>query len=144
MKTLRYATDLYNAIELKYWAQWYLEVLPKGVRTLVVRGSSGISLASAMCTLSTRPLNFVALRKPGESAHSAAYAGTFPHERNAHLAIVDDFIQTGATIEAIKRGLVDYGKLHLLKYIIVSHVDSGYVSDPEIAEIIELEGGVHG
>ena len=140
MKTLRYATDLYNAIELKYWAQWYLEALPKDVETLVVRGSSGVSLASAMCALSTRPLNFVALRKTGESAHSTVYAGEFlaAYGHRKHLAIVDDFIYTGTTIEAIKQGLTNFNKLHLLKYIIVCHVDSGYESDPKLVETIEL------
>jgi adenine/guanine phosphoribosyltransferase-like PRPP-binding protein len=94
-----------------------------------------------MCTLSKRPLNFVALRKPGEGAHSSAYAGKFLPTvgKEKCLAIVDDFISTGATIMAIEDVLAALNQRHLLKYIIVSYVEGDrYKRNPGKPILINL------
>jgi orotate phosphoribosyltransferase len=96
-KYVYYAKTFFNSKELKWWANKYLEKLPPDVKGLVSRGSSGCAIASAMCVLSERPLTNLVIRKPNERAHGEI-AGTLPSEP---VAIVDDFISDGITMEAI-------------------------------------------
>lgn len=95
-----YSKTFYEADTLKEEAKKYLKVLPKEVNVLVSMGSSGCSIASAMLVLSNRRLEHCHIRKDGEKAHTPDYTGYKPN-RGDVIAIVDDFIATGDTINNI-------------------------------------------
>ena len=68
---------------------------------IALRGSSGVSLATALAIALGKPI--VIVRKPGESSHGTDVVfpeGPFLTDGRYYI-IVDDFISTGATVAAI-------------------------------------------
>ncbi len=128
-----YGESFYKAYDLKYFAKKYLKKLPKDVDILISRGSSGNSIASAMLTLCEREIYHIHVRKNNrESGHSGSVIGIdsvcVDGEKTYIAAIVDDFIDTGKTIEEIMKkvssqsyGVFRYTKV---KYILVHHDSS--------------------
>jgi len=102
--------------ELKEWAKEYLNHLPPEVDTLATRGSSGCTIASAMLVLSNRPLYHKQFRKENEKAHASYSVGHYGYGK---IVIVDDFMDTGETINKIIENLAHDN--HKATCIIVSH-----------------------
>ena len=93
-----YNRTLYQGQGLKLWAGKILKKLPPETDTLVCMSSSGMSLASAVATLSDKELQIKYVRKVGEKSHGG---DTTSLERTAkYVVFIDDFISTGATFEA--------------------------------------------
>lgn len=67
---------------------------------IVVQGKSGMSAAFATQMLIDFPL--VVVRKRGEDSHGSKIEGT-PNVNFGRYLILDDFIDTGATVERIRR-----------------------------------------
>ena len=93
-----YSGTFYDGKTLNRAAKVYLEYLPHDVNGLLSQGTSGCAIASAMLVKSRRKLSHVAIRKDGEMSHQAGYAGTI---RGGKYVIVDDFMETGKTINRI-------------------------------------------
>lgn len=102
---VEYNKSFYNSADMKKWAKCYLSNLPRKVTALVSIGNSGCSIASAMLTITKRDLKHLAIRKKEESAHEE-YAGFRVREQD-RIAIVDDFICSGDSIELILDNLFD-------------------------------------
>ena len=70
------------------------------IDTVMSRGSSGCSLASAVLALSDIPLSHIYVRKPHEKSHgNSEYAGSIGDNKKA--IIVDDVVSTGDTVKAV-------------------------------------------
>ena len=102
---MTYQETLYKSAELKAIAGRMLrriEALNTDgvcVDTILSRGSSGCSLAAGILALSKAPLYHVFVRKEGERSHgSRTHAGSWG---KGDAVIVDDFVLTGATVDAI-------------------------------------------
>ena len=67
-----------------------------GADVVVVSGKSGISMAFAVTMLIDFPL--IVVRKPGESSHGNTIEGR--NDFDSYI-ILDDFVDTGATIDRI-------------------------------------------
>ena len=118
-----YDQSFYASTELQYWAERYLKVLPPHIDTLLCRGRSGTMIASAMVAISKRPLSFILIRKVEEESHSCRdYGGNYCD--NAKATIVDDFIDTGKTINAIELWASKAGVV--VDSIIVGHINDMY------------------
>lgn len=144
---MRYGESLYVGNSLRWFAKLYLKSLPDEVNTLISTGSSGNSIASAMLALSPaeRQLHHIQVRKEEESAHCQRYAGNI-HPISSFkygiYAIVDDFIQTGDTMNRVIKWCKDYDIT--INYVIVSYVDAGesfrkFLKRNKIKTIIVLE-----
>lgn len=112
---------IYNAsffkADLKEFAKLYLEALPADVTCLLSRGSSGCSICSAMIALSdNRELHHIYIKKDGENSHSL-FSGSL--NDGEVIAIVDDFTDTGGTVNSLRAWLRDRGVE--AKYIILHH-----------------------
>lgn len=118
--------------ELKEFAKRYLACLPRDVTCLLTRGSSGCSIASAMIALSDRGLHHVHVKKSEEVGHSN-YAGLWSGEDV--VAVVDDFVDTGATIEALEKWAVER---HIeVSYILLCHCPA-FSFGGRTAKVIEV------
>ena len=83
------------------------------VDTLISRGSSGCTIASAMLALSSTDLHHVFVRKPHENSHGDCdKAG---HWGRGLCVIVDDFISTGDTV----RTILDFANDNNLKVVAI-------------------------
>lgn len=85
---------------------------PEGRLILVVRGHSGSILAGGIAYLLKRRGRDVMVsvsRKSDESTHGSNLEGIYPSciSDNTHIIVVDDFVQTGETIEAILKDLTE-------------------------------------
>jgi adenine/guanine phosphoribosyltransferase-like PRPP-binding protein len=102
--TYNYGISFFDA-SLPVIARAYLKALPTEVTCLLSRGSSGCAIASAMLALTDNPiLHHVFLKKSGEQSHSTV-GGSLDH--TDIVAIVDDFIDTGKTIDTLVEYLRD-------------------------------------
>jgi orotate phosphoribosyltransferase len=88
-----------------------------------------------MVALSDRDLKHTVVRKPHENAHSGSYAGQWI-PKGTKVAIVDDFISSGETIEEIVK-YIQSNNLDL-QAIIVWSIRSSYKT-PKECELIVLE-----
>jgi phosphoribosylpyrophosphate synthetase len=98
---VEYGETLYASGTLVEAAKLYKENLPADVTHLLAQGSSGNSIATAMAVLAGlehRNLR-VLIRRKGESAHTVWWVGPKRHE--GVYCIVDDFVDTGETIESL-------------------------------------------
>jgi orotate phosphoribosyltransferase len=91
-----------------------------GINTLLSRGASGCSIASAILALSDMPLYHTFVRKPHESAHGKSDCAGVSGRRKC--VIVDDLISTGETI----RNILNYAETRHLTVvaILVASCDS--------------------
>lgn len=86
---------------LKEAAKAYLAALPKDITCLLTMGSSGCSIASAMIALTDKvELHHVYVKKEGEYSHCNTGGNFEPGDK---IAIVDDFIDTGTTVEKLMK-----------------------------------------
>lgn len=122
-----YNKSFFRTKALKYWAEKYLKALPSEVTHLVCRGASGTSIASAMVVMSDRELKTLIVRKEGENAHSCAIGGYTgcTYMANIVCAIVDDFVASGETVNAILKAVKRYSSLNV-KYLIAHGDVSAY------------------
>lgn len=98
-----YADSFYSSLELPVLAKQFLACLPKHITSIVSIGSSGNCIASAMLALSDRPLIHAHLRKPDEVGNNHRYDNFIGVKPVGACAIVDDIIDTGASMtQAIK------------------------------------------
>ena len=101
-----YNEDCFNGDELREVASRMVEQIRQmnsdgdNVDTVLSRGSSGCSLASAILALADFNLYHVYIRKPGEKPHSGnnEYAGRWG---NGNAVIVDDLVASGNTVDTI-------------------------------------------
>ena len=114
---VKYSESFYESKRLREWARRYLDMLPKDAHTLVSSGSSGAAIASAMLTLSERPLTHTSIRKSGEDAHTSKAGSYLNHLPK--FCFVDDFISKGHTLEYVYYACEDYGTP--ISYALVGH-----------------------
>lgn len=120
---MQYNQTLYRSLEVSREAARYLATLPEDVTSLVSRGYSGCAIASAMITLAGlegRSLQHVCIRKNAEAGHQH-FGGQLPWQ-DSILAIVDDFIDTGDTIEAIVEIISKAMLFKRISCILVHHI----------------------
>ena len=84
-----------------------LRMRETGADTVVVQGTSGVSIGFAALMLHDFPL--VMVRKPDENSHGSPVEGPQHHEVKRYI-ILDDFVDTGETVRRIA------AKLNLLAY----------------------------
>lgn len=87
------------------------KVFPTGKLILVVRGHSGSILAGGIAYILRRKSRNVLIsvsRKP-ESTHGDNLEGVYPSciSNDTHIIVVDDFIQSGETVETIIKDLTN-------------------------------------
>jgi len=129
-----YNHTFFTTKTLRESAKRYLKHLPTDVDHLLSRGMSGCAIASAMITLSERPLKQTVVRKAHEAAH-LSYAGVCPVSQTK-VAIVDDLIATGETVRAI----LSYAERNnlIVKVMIVDHCENPFDDLPEGCQLIIL------
>jgi orotate phosphoribosyltransferase-like protein len=100
-----YDSDCFLSVSLKEVAKSMIRQINRlnksgaCIDTIISRGSSGCTLASAILALSKKDLYHLHIRKPNETSHGVnEYAGEWGHEQ---AVIVDDFIMSGKTITTI-------------------------------------------
>lgn len=85
------------------------EIFPTGKLILVVRGHSGSILAGGIAYILKEKDRdvLISVSRKSESTHGDNLEGVYPSciSDNTHIIVVDDFIQTGETIEAILKDL---------------------------------------
>nr|DAY45709.1 MAG TPA: adenine/guanine phosphoribosyltransferase [Crassvirales sp.] len=106
----------WNSKYPKYIAESISNVYKEGSITLVVRGTSGAMLAGAIVNelshLNPNIFPFIlVVRKPKEISHCSSLDG-IEHIKSTKYIIVDDFIVSGETIQAILSDLDSYFKSH--------------------------------
>ena len=114
-----YSESFYDSKRLKAWAKRYLAELPDDVNTLVSTGSSGAAIASAMMSLSERPLTHWYVRKSGEDGHDSHGGSWVKHKPK--FCFVDDFISEGYTLKYVYYEYKEWKKP--LSYALVGHKD---------------------
>ena len=87
------------------------EVFPTGKLVLVVRGHSGSILAGGIAYIlkgKDRDV-LISVSRKSESTHGGNLEGVYPSciSNDIHIIVVDDFIQTGETVEAILKDLTE-------------------------------------
>ena len=86
----------------KYAASAVNEMMAEtGATSVVVHGNSGVSCGFAALTLSAVDFNIVLLRKDNDNSHGSPIEGPQGH-RLARYLILDDFVDTGATMNRIR------------------------------------------
>ncbi len=89
------------------------KVFPTGKLILVVRGHSGSILAGGIAYILKRKDRdvLISVSRKAESTHGDNLEGIYPSciSDNTHIIVVDDFVQTGETIEAILKDLTEEG-----------------------------------
>ena len=86
------------------------KVFPTGELILVVRGHSGSILAGGIAYILERKGRevLISVSRKSESSHSYNLEGIPPEVSDGtHIIIVDDFVDTGKTIEAILKDLTE-------------------------------------
>lgn len=85
-------------------------LIKKGVKfdSFVGRGVSGITVASMLAYRMNK--NLVVVRKDKHNSHSNLMVEGIIHDRHTFI-IVDDFIETGSTIDTISLKIEPYGKI---------------------------------
>ena len=86
------------------------DMFPTGSFILVVRGHSGSILAGSIAYLLRRKGRDVqiSISRKSESTHGGNLEGIYPFYINeTHIIIIDDFVQTGETINAILKDLAE-------------------------------------
>lgn len=86
------------------------KVFPTGKLILVVRGHSGSILAGSIAYILKRKGRevLISVSRKAESTHGDNLEGISPNvSDDTHIIVVDDFIQTGETIEAILKDLTE-------------------------------------
>ena len=74
---------------------------------IICRGSSGAIIAAIMCTRIPTPCNIVHVKKPNEESHDSGLK-LLPNRKNI---IVDDFIGTGETMNAIYDKVTEWSRI---------------------------------
>ena len=106
------------------------KILPTGKLVLVVRGHSGSILAGGIAYILKRKGRevLISVSRKAESTHGDNLEG-IPSEvsDDTHIIIVDDFIETGETIEAILKDLTErIGDMEVFDMLCVAnHWDEG-------------------
>lgn len=87
------------------------KVFPTGKLILVVRGHSGSILAGSIAYILKRKGRevLISVSRKAESTHGDNLEGIYPSciSNDIHIIVVDDFVQTGETIEAILKDLTE-------------------------------------
>ena len=86
------------------------KVFPTGKLILVVRGHSGSILAGSIAYILKRKGRevLISVSRKTESTHGKNLEGISSNvSDDTHIIVVDDFVQTGATIEAILKDLTE-------------------------------------
>lgn len=101
-----YATQ-YKLAEVRRRAEYAARAINKmmaktGATSVVVHGNSGVSCGFAALMLSPHAdFNIVLLRKDNDNSHGAPIEGPEGHKLDKYL-ILDDFVDTGATMNRIR------------------------------------------
>ena len=101
-----YATQ-YKLSEVRKHAEYAARAINKmmaetGATSVVVHGNSGVSCGFAALMLSPHAdFNIVLLRKDNDNSHGAPIEGPSGH-RLARYLILDDFVDTGTTMNRIR------------------------------------------
>lgn len=114
-EVMKYAESFYKPITLKRYARAYLKFLPEEVECLVCSGSSGVTIATAMILEAQeqgKELTICHVRKsgqshrcaPGDDPYEWTYSGSLWGVEDK-IAIVDDFVALGRTVNAILEGV---------------------------------------
>ena len=110
------------------------KVFPTGKLILVVRGHSGSILAGGIAYILKRKGReiLISVSRKAESSHSYNLEG-IPSEvsDDTHIIIVDDFVDTGKTIEAILKDLTErIGDMEVFDMLCVTnHWDEGDLTE---------------
>ena len=86
------------------------KIFPKGKLILVVRGHSGSILAGGIAYILKRKGRevLISVSRKAESTHGDNLEGISSNvSDDTHIIVVDDFVQTGETIEAILKDLTE-------------------------------------
>jgi orotate phosphoribosyltransferase len=110
-----YPTSFFNS-DLKKWGELYTKALPEDVTCILTTGGSGCSIGSAIMMLTTNPdLKHAHLKKNVDVAHSRI--SFYPTQYDT-VAIVDDFIATGVTVDTLVKFAQDHN--FEIKYCLVT------------------------
>lgn len=106
------------------------KTFPKGKFILVVRGHSGSILAGGIAYLLKRKDRevLISVSRKAESTHGCNLEGLPSYiSDDTHIIIVDDFVETGETIEAILKDLTErIGDMEVFDMLCVAnHWDEG-------------------
>lgn len=97
------------------------KVFPTGKLILVVRGHSGSILAGGIAYILKRKDRdvLISVSRKAESTHGDNLEGISSHtvSGDTHIIVVDDFVQTGETIEAILKDLTE--RIEDMKVLVV-------------------------
>lgn len=100
-----------NSDYIREAASFINKVFPTGKLILVVRGHSGSILAGGIAYILKRKGRYVliSVSRKAESTHGNNLEGISPYivSGDTHIIVVDDFVQTGETIEAILKDLTE-------------------------------------
>ena len=114
---MQYGLSFYRTGTLTAYAKAYLKVLPKDVNVLISSGSSGCTIASAMLCFSKRPLKHIYIPKSTETRH---FLQVLVLRKEKSVAIVDDFICNGETIQRIIDILISQYKVGKSKIYVLT------------------------
>lgn len=133
-----YGISFYRSESLKFWAKKYLEYLPEDVKCLLVAGSSGMAIASAMVAMSGRPLQ-IEYADRNKKGHGGCDNYLDPS------CFVDDFISSGKTFKRVidEDQCGDYQPKYILVHHTTStdHIPKKYLNGVTILNIREIENG---
>lgn len=132
---VNYGDDFYKSTSLKFWAKKYLEYLPSDVKCLLVAGSSGMAIASAMVALSDRTL-FIEYADRHKKGHGGSNNYYDP------ACFVDDFISSGKTYKRVMdTGYYDPKYILVQRVTSTDHIPKKYLEGVTIRNIQEIESG---
>ena len=111
------------------------KVFPTGKLILVVRGHSGSILAGSIAYILKRKGRevLISVSRKAESTHGDNLEGisSYTVSSDTHIIVVDDFVQTGETIEAILKDLTE--RIEDMKVFdmlcVANHWDEGDLTD---------------
>lgn len=87
------------------------KIFPTGKLILVVRGHSGSILAGGIAYILRRKNRnvLISVSRKSESTHGDNLEGVYPSciSNDTHIIVVDDFVQSGETVETIIKDLIN-------------------------------------
>ena len=124
---IEYDGDLYEGISLRNWAEAFAKRIPKDVTHLISAGTSGSAIAFAVLMLRPSLKHYHVHPKEYKSHRGTnkRFSGITPNQSSV-CALVDDFVETGATIRNTFAVIEDYYELRVMrktiKYIVVGAI----------------------
>jgi len=136
-----YENSFFISESVNKWAHYFNRFIPNGIDGIISRGSSGCSIATAILTVSTNPeLRHFYFRKDGEDSHGGSHTA-YLYKREGEdkkVVIVDDFIQTGSTLDHLLRH-AEESKMIVVAIIVGRHNGNETATEYRGIKLIQVE-----